>query len=101
MVHYVGRFFFPIVGFFGYQNAHANKTSLALVTSICHIATPYEDCCQNSLFLDGVLSIQHVIAELQRLILRGWVWNVEAVGNNSFCMVFPSGSELLRMVEWG
>jgi hypothetical protein len=39
--------------------------------------------------------------ELQRLIPGGWVRNVEAVGNNSFRMVFSSRSELLHMVEWG
>jgi hypothetical protein len=50
---------------------------------------------------DGVLSVQNVIAELQRLIPGGWVWNVEEVGNNSFRTVFPSRAELLRMVEWG
>jgi hypothetical protein len=50
---------------------------------------------------DGVLTVENVITELQRLILGGWVWNVEAVGNISFCMVFPSCPKLLRMVEWG
>jgi hypothetical protein len=50
---------------------------------------------------NGVLSIQEVIAELQRLIPSSWVWNVEAVGNNGFRIVFPSRVELLRMVEWG
>jgi hypothetical protein len=28
---------------------------------------------------DGVLSVENVISELQRLIPGGWVWNVEAV----------------------
>jgi hypothetical protein len=50
---------------------------------------------------DGELSVENVISELQRLILGGWVWSVEAVGNNSFHTVFPSCPELLRMVEWG
>jgi hypothetical protein len=49
----------------------------------------------------GVLSIQEVIAELQRLIPSSWVWHVEAVGNDSFHTVFPSRAELLRMMEWG
>jgi hypothetical protein len=50
---------------------------------------------------DGVLTLQEVTAELQRLIPGGWIWNVEAVGNNGFCTVFPSRAELMRMVEWG
>jgi hypothetical protein len=50
---------------------------------------------------DGEMSIQSIISELQRLIPGGWVWNVEALGPNSFKTVFPSRSELLRMVEWG
>jgi hypothetical protein len=50
---------------------------------------------------DGELAIQNVISELQRFIPSGWVWNVEAMGNNSFRIVFPSHSELLCMVEWG
>jgi hypothetical protein len=50
---------------------------------------------------EGVLSIQDVIAELQRLIPSSWVCNVEVVGNDSFRTVFPSRAELLRMVEWG
>jgi hypothetical protein len=50
---------------------------------------------------DGVLSILNVISELQRLIPGGWTWYVKATGNNSFKTVFPSKSELRRMVEWG
>jgi hypothetical protein len=50
---------------------------------------------------DGEMSIHGVISELQWLNPGGWVWNVEALGPNSFKKVFPSHSELLRMVEWG
>jgi hypothetical protein len=49
---------------------------------------------------NGVPSNQEVIAKLQWLIPGGWVWNVEAVGNNGFCTVFLSRAELLRMVYW-
>jgi hypothetical protein len=44
--------------------------------------------------LDGLLTIQEVITEVQRSIPGGWNWNVEAVGN-VFHIVFPSRVELL------
>jgi hypothetical protein len=50
---------------------------------------------------DGSLTVPNIIAELERLILGTWKWNVEANGKNSFKTVFPSKSELQRMVEWG
>jgi hypothetical protein len=37
---------------------------------------------------------------LERLIPRPWKWIVEENGNNLFKTVFPSQSELQRMVEW-
>jgi hypothetical protein len=40
-----------------------------------------------------------VISELKRLIPGQW--NVEENGNNTFKTMFPSQSELQRMVEWG
>jgi hypothetical protein len=51
--------------------------------------------------LDGDLSIHNVVAELERLIPGPWSWKVEEAGDNTFKTVFPSKSELLRMVEWG
>jgi hypothetical protein len=50
--------------------------------------------------MDGSLTVQNVISELERLILEHWKWNVKEIGSNSFKMVFPSRAELLRMVEW-
>jgi hypothetical protein len=50
---------------------------------------------------EGELSIQNVVAELERLIPGDWVWKVEEAGHNSFSTVFPLNNELLRMVEWG
>jgi hypothetical protein len=49
--------------------------------------------------LDGNLSIHNVISELERLIPGSWIWNVEDTRNNTFKTVFPSKSELMRMVE--
>jgi hypothetical protein len=51
--------------------------------------------------IEGELSAQGVVAELQRLIPGDWKWNIEEAGSHSFRTVFPLKNELLRMVEWG
>lgn len=49
----------------------------------------------------GKLSVNDVIAELERLIPGRWKWVVHDNGDDTFRTMFPSAAELRRMVEWG
>jgi hypothetical protein len=48
----------------------------------------------------GVLSIPRLVAELSRLILEKWNWEVTEHEKNSFIVHFPSRGDLLRSVAF-
>ncbi|TVU46458.1 hypothetical protein EJB05_05998, partial [Eragrostis curvula] len=51
--------------------------------------------------IEGSLSVENVVAELERLNPGKWKWVVEKYGQNMFTTMFPSKAELQRMIEWG
>ncbi|KAJ1255690.1 hypothetical protein BS78_07G089300 [Paspalum vaginatum] len=51
--------------------------------------------------IEGTMSVENVIAELQRLVPCNWEWKVDENGENTFVTTFPSKADLLRLVEWG
>lgn len=50
---------------------------------------------------DGEISAANVVCELERLLPNFAPWKVDQVDTKTFRTLFPSASELSRMVEWG
>jgi hypothetical protein len=51
--------------------------------------------------IEGVMSADHVAAELDRLVPSFAKWEVQMVDCSTFRTIFQSKTDLLQMVEWG
>ena len=49
----------------------------------------------------GVLTMDQVKGELERLVPIPWQWELKEHGDNAFLTVFPNAMELARMDEFG
>lgn len=52
-------------------------------------------------FLDGIMSVDQVIAQLRRLVSEVFHWEVSDLEDGSFRVDFPNRDDLLRLIVFG